>query len=364
MDEKTKKGIVMNLLEEQLNKKGLLSVSEKSMEAKDSSWFIVLFHSIGGIISGLLILILLAIPLHDVADSSFTMIVFGILLLGFSYFLMQKDKSDFLEYFALVFSFTAEGLIIFGFGDLELFSINMALFLLLIFQTILFFLFNSMLHRFISSLIIIVLGFYFFALFSVDFIYQGILLVLMTWLWLNEYNYLKYINHLRMFAYALVIFLLISDKSTALMWIGELKYDILAQEDLLSDMNHKLSYLFYFITNLSVMSMIYLKQSLEFKNKVFISLFFGTFMVYFFQPIGLELTTSIIVLLLAFIGQNRVLWTLGILSSIYNIFSYYNLLYIPFMTKSLGLLEFGLIVLILAALLQWYLKKYKGESHA
>jgi len=364
MDEKIKKGTVMNLLEKMLSEQGLLEVSKNSVKGKESSWFIVLFHSIGGILSGLLILLLFAFPLYSMENSYFTMLALGIILLGFSYYLMHKNKSDFLEYFALVFSFTAQSLIIFSFGELELFEINTAMVLLAGFQIGLFFLFNSTLHRFISALNIIAIGFYFFALFSIDFMYGGLLLLVLTWLWLNEYSFLKYANHLRMFAYALVIFVFILSSAESFFWMHDLKDAMFANKYLDENINDTFSFIIYYLIGLGVMLMISMKYSLYTNRKLFVFLMLGTVAFYFFQPLGLEVSTSIIVLFLAFLGQNKVLWVLGMLSMVFSIFSYYSFMYIPFMQKSMQLILFGTIVLALAGLLHWYLKKLEGGSHA
>ena len=110
--------------------------------------------------------------------------------------------------------------------------------------------------------------------------------------------------------------------------------------------------------------MISMKHSLYENRKLFVFLMLGTVAFYFFQPFGLEVSTAMIVLFLAFLGHNKVLWVLGTLFMVFSIFSYYNSMYMPFMQKSIQLLVFGTIVLALAALLHWYLKKLEGDSHA
>ena len=362
MAKKTQKGTKMKALEEELIEKNLLSQNDKENLLKDdTSWFIVIFHAMGGILSAFLLLFILAFMLNDTLDSAPFFLFTGCLLLGLAYLILSSERSDFLEYFALIFALSGEGMLFFGTAELLELEKSTAVGLVFFLYLGVFFLYRSTLHRFASALIVLLAIFYFAVMVNIHFFYVELLILLTVWVWLNEYSNLKWIHHKRTIGYALVVFILFSMPMSYSMVFIELSPDILVEESLFMTLFDYLSMPIYYLLGVSVMAMILLKFNLKWKDKLFISLLLATAAFYYVQPMSVNIAEGVLVLILGFYGRNKILMTLGVVGLIQNIFSFYNIYYLNFIEKSISLFVFGVLVLILALLLHLYLNK--EEEH-
>ena len=354
----------MNSLEYVLSEKGLLEESIHEMRVKDSSWFIVLFHAIGGVLSALLFMLLFAFPLHDLLDEPILMLIMGCIVLGFSYVSFSKGKSDFLEYFALMFALLGESLILFALGELFYVEEKSAILGVMLIYMVLFFLFSSSVHRFLSAYVVLFAGAYFATLYHVDFLYVGMLFLLSIWLWLHEYDYLKYIHHLRMLGYALVSFFLFFHGLTESFIFEEFRYTLFGAKTESESIFQYFYLLVYYGVGLGAMAMIYLKHKEKPNYMLFILLMLGTGVFYWIQPLGMAIAQAMTILLLSFTSKNRLLMGLALMAMFHKLFSYYFLMFIDFISKSWSLLFFGVGVLLLAYILHLYLKQYEGVVDA
>ncbi|HIP29237.1 MAG TPA: DUF4401 domain-containing protein [Campylobacterales bacterium] len=353
------------MLKELLSENNLLTKNAKNKkEEEPNSWFILLFQALGGGISAILLLILLGFGLFGFFDEPFALMVVGVIFFGFAYMLLRNEQTNFLEYFAIVFAFMGEGMFLFGIGEAFMPEINVALLLLALFSLFLFFVISSTLHRFLSALVFLGVVTYFAMLWHVQVYFFAFLSILMTWLWLNEYKALKYLNELRTFAYALVLFLLVFANMSSNLILADLSYELLPNQAFSEENYSPFHEYLYYLVGLVSMAMILLKLNIKWNQKLFSAMLVGTFIFYYVQPIGVDVSLAMLILLLAFYGSNRVLMVLGTIGMIQSIFTFYGTFIFDFIFKAKYLLVFGVIVLFLTFLLHLYLGKKQGAVHA
>ena len=356
----------MQTLEQQLNNANLLeNISANTPKLQDTSVFILIFHAIGGILSSFLVLALLLLTMEGVFDEPVAMSIIGIIFIVLSFLVLRNNTNDFLAYFALVFTMTGGYIFLIGTGELLGLNSSMMVLLALVMSVILFFLIEMPLHRFFASLGILGSSFYFAAKVDLMFFYADLLSILMVWIWVNEYKNVKYLKHLHVFGYALVVFLLLAFSDMTMMRMSDMGIGIYpdAESSILALPNY-ITMTLYYVVGVVMMAMILFKFGLGIKDKLFLALLFATVVFYWVEPVGLDVSLSFFIVLLAFYGQNLILMVLGVFGMIQSIFSFYTLTYVDFMTKSKMLLLFGTVVLVLAFVLHLYLKKQEGVRDA
>jgi len=355
----------MQTLEKRLDEEGLLGkVPEEIEKVEESSLFILVFYAISGVLSAVLILIVLLFTLQGIFNSVVAVMITGLLLLGLAYVMLHKSNSDFMEYFALIFAFAGEAFLLFGLGELLHLERGTAIFGLLIVFTVLFFLFDSTLHRFMSAFIVLYSIFYFAMMYNFLFLYSSILVLLMVWLWLNEYAFVKYFKEQQVFGYALTIFVLFISSGISNFVIYEFNFTAMPDIDKHMYVPGIIYTMVHFATVIGAVVMILLKLGLRMQEKVFIFTLVATALFYYVEPIGLSLFEPLFAVLIGYLVHNKILLVLGVLAMIVSIFSYYYLMFIDFTMKSQLLLIFGVVVLVLVFILHRYIVKQEGKHHA
>ena len=347
-----------------LESEGLLKAKKNdSNSLNDASWFIVTFHVLGGILSAIVILTLLYFLFPNMLDSPFAIALLGFLFLIFSTIILLRGAKPFIEYLALTFAFIG-GLLLYLFLS-EIFHLkdySKAL-LLTVFYFGLFFLIPSLIHRFISALVVLSSLYYLSFYLGLDRLYSDILLILLTLLWLNEYKSLKYSQHKRMFAYAMTLFILFFISNYASIEWNNFYYIMRSEEVVFWNISISSMFIFYYLTPIVAMVMLLLKLNIKWNSLLFWGIIVGTIFFLIIQFGGISFVYPLMVTLLGFYSKNRLLMGLGILGIIYNLIYYYTFIYIDFISKSKFLLIFGISLFFLALVLHLYLEK-KGEKDA
>jgi len=360
----------MQNLESVLESKGLLSEfsGESSIDGddiKESSVFIVILQAISGMLSSILILAFLVLTLGIVFESTVAMVVLGLLFLGIAYMLLRKKSNDFLEYFALVFAMAGEWFLLFGLGELLQLNETMSIVGIMLTFMVLFFIIDSALHRFVSALIVLWAGYYLTMLFNLSVFYYALVTLGMVWLWLHEYSHISKMKYIQSLGYACVVFLLYM--TMAQMQLSEFAYGLnilpFREENIIDIPSFVYSVVHFLMVAIST-GMILKKLGLSVQDKLLWFTGIGALIFAFSQPMLLSLFVPMLVLALAFYGQNKVLYILGFVAMVLNIFSFYYMTFIDFMTKSKTLVVFGSIVLVLALVLHLYLRKQEEVQDA
>ncbi len=328
-------------------------------DSNDSYWFINIFYAIGGILSAIFLLLLTYVSFTDILNSNSAMMLIGIIFIAFSYFTSSKENTNFAKYFILTFTLTGGAILVTALLlKLNLENHNNGLLIMLVYS-ILFFLISSSIHRFISAFLILSSGYYFCIYFNIVFLYTSILFLRLTWFWLYEYKDSKYTHHKQIFAYALVIFILFVTSNNGIIIEKTL---MITKSTFGFVIPNYLSIFTYYTMGLLTIFVFCVKY--KFKVNISIFILIGAFLFYFTQPTGISIAEPFIVILLAFFRKNKILMTFGILGMLNNLWTYYYISNIDFLSKSKLLLIFALVILILTSVLHIYIKKLKREEYA
>jgi len=328
----------------QLQQADLVLGEQPETSEIESPWYVKVLLGFSGWLASIFMLGFVGIGFDFIADSSAVMIVIGALMILGSYWLLQRPKNEFVEHLTLAFSLAGQLLVVFAVFDFVNDKDDIAWFLIALIEIPLALMMPNQLHRFFSSFAAVFCLTLALAPHGFSYILSGMVMLLSTWLWMNEFQYPKQIKKMRAIGYGL-IFALIQLKGSFLFlgttdslrlfrthseiwaqpWVGEVISGIAmlyVVGQILRHNNYKIS------DRLSALAL--LSSSL--------------LIVLSFEAQGI--TTGIMILLIGFAASNRVLQGLGIISLLFYTSSYYYMLQNSLFDKALTLLVIGVFLLL------------------
>jgi len=349
-----------NLLVDTLSKAGLITGKIEADQPLDSPWFVkVLLGFTGWLAAGFLLGFLGAVfAFTFLAKSSFFAFIIGFGLIV-AYLLLRNDDNPFLDNLGLAGSLAGQALVLFGiFGLLRnqpdpfVFGFSFT-----VFQLLLVFMMPSYIHRVFSTFgatMSLFLTLYFYMgdthFYSLATILSACLMFLVAFIWLNEFTLSNTIKRTQAIGYGLVLaqialhvfkflnatffnrafYLPDANELWFKPWMGEVLFAAITLYvvlKLLANVRPKASMLVTVIALVSV--------ALSSLLSIEVS----------------SLSMGIIILLLGFSANNRLLTGLGILSLLFFISHYYYALHNTLLDKSITLIIFGITLLVVRFIL-------------
>ena len=346
---------------ERLHQAGLLKQAEPDTAHTDTPWYVKLLLAFSGWLAAIFLLGFIGAGLAFIIDIPAVAIVVGSAMIGGAYVLLRAPKNEFIEHLSLALSLAGQGLMIWG-----LFSISERNFILNwliigVIQSALAWAMPNNVHR-VFSIVVAVYAFA-FMLFEVRAYYliNSVLLLLVTWLWLHEFDYPQNMRKIRAIGYGLVLALIplqgaatfghgifywragnAHTSSWFQPWLGELLTGAV---------------LLYFVWQL-------LNRADSALSKLQTYAVLASTLI--FTLVSIEaagITIGITIILLGFYGSNRILMGLGCAALLFYISSYYYLLSTTLLDKSQLLLATGLVLFFMRWLMRQFIVTEKGVSH-
>ncbi len=329
----------------------------------ESPWYVKILLAVSGWIASLFLLGFLAMAcMAIVDDSTFAFSIGGIMLLV-AFVILRSQKNEFVEHLSLAVSLAGQALVVYGIlGHSGEFESGHWLWVLLL-QVILVIFMPNFIHRIFSTF---VAGLAFFmALFYSGWSFGacGVLMVGVAWCWLNEFCYLKQMRIIQAVGYGLVLALIFL-KGVELSgykiigWIGWFGY--YRSETLGKPWISEL------LTGVAVVYVVWdilqrYRQPL-FQPLTIIAIL-GTVVVCALSFEVHGLTVGMMLIVLGFVGTNRLLLGLGIASLVSFISFYYYLLDSTLLAKSGSLCATGISLLVLRWCMLRVLATKKEATH-
>lgn len=358
-----------------LAKQNLLTSSDtQSIDAKiqqklalhskdDSPWFIQLFLSVSGLLSGLSLIGFLALLFGDALDSSLALSIIGVILLCVSFGLFkQTHKKTHTFFSSLAFAISIAGQIflavaIFRYSLFE--PVDVGLFMLI--QMVLFILIPDFLHRLLSSLITLACLVWLMSYFGAPEAVAAVLALITAVFGLQRYELLNIVSAnkrtailqmSRSLAYASAIMLLI----VSVYFITAEYGNNIITGVVRSGSSDLFFYNYPLAQGLLILVAVYTayitmrryRLSLfAHRNKVGMIVVASITLLGILSVYASGLLAASIVCVIAVANRQRVLLSLAIIAMVSYIFWYYYQLDTTLLVKSLSLLAVGLSVLII-----------------
>lgn len=299
-------------------------------------WYIKVLMAACGWLAAIFTLAFFGLAIVNLFDSPIAMFVLGTVLIVGAYFLLGSSEAEFTEHLGLAISLAGQAMIAFALfsDDNSDTAFNWAV--LLIIQSGLAFIMHSFAHRMISA--------YFAAgclamllnTLSITSVYSGLLLLIAGMIWQSEFAFGRSIRKLQAIGYGLVL-ALIQLKTTFLFASHGRTWGTVTLPELNPWLDETLNVLvlMYLVYRMVKLGTLQIPRSHKQISVVLLSLL--CVMTFFANGVAV----GIAIVLMGYVASNRVLLALGMISALINLSSYYYLIDVSLLHKSIILASLG-----------------------
>lgn len=318
----------------------------------DVPWFVKVLLAVSGWLAALMIVGFVGLAMTTVIDSGAASLALGGVLLAVAYGLLRVSGNDFIEHLALAISLAGQLLIAWALiAVLRLDDIGMW-WLLTLLQSCLALLMPSRVHRVFSTFAASLAGYFALATMGLPYLLNGLVLVGLVWVWLNELRWLKHMRTMQAWGYGLVLGLIAMQLMAQLghPWDGGAGSLYPRQNTWLSAWSGEL---------LATSALLLLTRQLlnrsarRVPRSVQLTAYASALLLLPLSLFAFGLTQGALIVVLGFAIANQLLLGLGVISLLFSITAYYYLLDATLLTKALTLLLLGGMLLIL----RWWLRR-------
>jgi hypothetical protein len=335
--------MMMNKLWNLLENEGLVSGDLPALGEFDSPWYVKVILAFSGWLAAIFILSFLSVIFSHLYQNTLALIFFGVIFIAIAYFLLSKKKHhEFIEHLALACSVAGQALLTWAIVASS--DITLIWFLVAVMHVFLILIMPNYVHRLVSAFIATLC--FAAAIYSISYsstallMYSALLMLCTGLLWLNEFKYQKSLAAVQAIGYGLVTALVIIkgtnvfintnlwgfDRSEWIQpWMGEVLLGAVA---------------------LYVVCRLMQKSHVQAFSNLWLLTIAGALLLAFLSINANGLIVGVMIMLLGFSASNRVLIGLAVMSLLFYISSYYYLLEISLLDKSLTLLVLGLVLIL------------------
>ncbi|MGJ8663818.1 MAG: GDYXXLXY domain-containing protein [Marinicella sp.] len=333
---------------QQLKGASLVSGDQPDHEKEPEStlWYIRILQGFAGWLAALFLIGFLGFGVAGLFDHGIAMIILGVVinLLAGVYFKTAPD-SDFFEQLVLVFSLTGQFLFAFGLFELNDFKDHQWMVVIGLYQVILVFVMNNYLHRFLSTWFAVIALFWGYELLIYSGLGSALVAALFVWLWLDKVGWEKDRNYYEPIAYALGFTLLHLNIHNHY-WI----FDLFRYGSQSNDWWLENAYWVSALLNSAIL--IYFVCRMVQEHKISYSSTVGRLvilaavvMLFSALPV-IGLSSALLILLVGFARQSKILMVMGVLALLGFVGWYYYSLQQTLLFKSLVLIGIGVTLVL------------------
>ncbi len=337
---------------------GVVEGQTPELPKLDSPWFVKLLLAFSGWLAAIFLLGFVSLGIQFLMESSTASFITGSVMIVGAFSILRMPKNEFFEHLALAVSLAGQALIVMAIFDISTNSESMIWILISLLQIMLVIIMPNFIHRVFSSFFATYALFMSLTFIGMPYLFSSIVLFLVAWIWLNEFRYPRQIKKIQAIGYGLVL-ALIQIKGAdyfgygILVWQADhLQIELWGQpwvDEVLAG-----SVALYVVWQLLLRH----GQTILSRHSVIVLL--GTFFIAIVSLEAPGITVGMVIILLGFAGSNRMLLSLGIMSLIFYISSYYYLLDATLLAKSQTLFIIGLVVLIV----RWLVLSFNPSEKA
>ena len=325
-----------------LQEQGIVQGEQPENEVFESPWYVKALLAFSGWLAAIFILGFIGAAFQFVFDHPVVSGIFGVMMIAGAFVLLRIPANEFVEHLGLATSMAGQVLIIYAIFDLANHNEIVAWLLLTMLQVALVALMANFIHSVVSTLVAAIALSMALAEMHIPYAIGGIVMLGFSFCWLNEFHYPQQVKKIRAIGYGLVL-ALIALKGTTLFdyrTLGRLfsqKHEFWAQP--------WLGEIIIGAVTLYVVWSLLQRYGQPIKGRLAIITLLATLLVCAVSIKVQGITVGMVIVCLGFLGANRVLLGLGIVSLLFYISSYYYLLDTTLLDKSQSLLVVGIILL-------------------
>ena len=318
----------------------------REQDEVENIWYIRLIQGIAGWLAALFLMGFLGFGVAGLFEHGAAMMVLGLVINVSAYGYYKADRdSDFFEQMVLAFSLT--GQFLFAFGMFELFDFKNRHWLVVvgIYQLLLMWVMNHYLHRFLSAWFAIIALFWGFESLVYSGVGSALVGAVFVWLWLDKCGWQAERNFYEPIAYALGLSLLQLNVQSHVWLFGWFHRNpgagswLMQNADWLSALLNSVV-LLYLVYRLATEYRV--KSSSQSGRLLMLA---AVLLLFSAMPV-IGLSSALLVLLVGYARQNKVLMVMGGLALLGFVSWYYYSLHITLLNKSLVLMAMGLAMLL------------------
>ena len=316
----------------------------------DSPWYVKVLLGFSGWLAAIFILGFIGVGFDFIFKDKSLAALVGIAMIGGAFILLRISKNEFVEHLGLAASLAGQALLVYAMFEFAGHKDILAVWILLtLLQIILVVLMPNYVHRVFSSFIAAIAFSMAFTEIKMPYWGSGIVMFIAAICWLKEFKYPVHMEKIRAAGYGFTMALILL-KGVALFGSRIFGYHLSEKE------SEFWTYPWFGEIIIGVVT-IYVVWSLLKRYGCILQE--RTTLVFLIAAILLcvvslkvqGITVGIVIMILGFSASNRVLLGLGIVSLLFYISTYYYLLDITLLHKSLILLVAGLVLLTL----RWFM---------
>lgn len=327
-------------------------------------WYVRVLQGFAGWVAALFLIGFLGLGVVGLFEYNAALMLLGVIINISTYvFFKNKSDSDFFEQLVLAFSLTGQFLFAFGLFAVFDFRSRHWIFVIGLYQLVLMWLVNHYLHRFLSTCFAVLALFWSFDVLIYSGLGSAIVAALFVWIWLNKTAWHSVQDFYEPIGYALALSLLFLNVQSQL-WLSPFWF----QSGQLSWLMQNANWISAVLNSAVLLYFIYRvtrEQRIGLASTTGRLIILAAVMMLFSAMPIIGLSSALLVLLVGFARQNKVLMILGGLALLGFVCWYYYSLQITLLHKSMILMAIGVVLLLGALLLKYSMalnKENKSEA--
>lgn len=328
----------------------------------ESPWYVKVLLAFSGWLAALFLLGFIGMGFRFVFKNSAAAFIIGGMMIGGAFTILRIPKNEFIEHLALAVSLAGQALVVVAIFKISNRNAEIAWLLVALLQVLLAVVMPSFVHRVFSSFVAAFALSMTLTIMGWPYVVCGVVMLLAAWCWLNEFRYPRQMRKMRAIGYGLVL-ALIPLKGTALFGYRTMGWRFSQNQ---SELWAKawIGEVLIGVVTVYVVWHLLQRYGQAISERLSITALLGTLLLCVVSIKVQGITVGMVIMLLGFAGANRVLLSLGIVSLLFYISSYYYLLDATLLAKSLTLLIVGLVLLIIRWLMLRILPVKKEAQNA
>lgn len=326
-----------------LLRQGIVQGEAPVATGKYTPWYVKALLGFSGWLAASFLLGFIGIGFEVIIRSELASLLIGILMISGALAILRLPRNEFAEHLALAVSLAGQALAVYAIFEFVGDKDEVAWIIVALMQAVLACIMPNFLHRVFSSSFASIS--FFMALFSLrwPYIFNGIIMLLSAWLWLNEFTYPGHVQKFRATGYGLVLSL-VSINGWVMSEVGLHRWGTLHYKAGILG-NPWVGEVLAGVVMLYVIYSLLQQNGQKITGKFSILLLLGTLALTALSLEARGITAGVMIILLGFQGSNRVLTGLGIATLLSYISFYYYQLDLTLLAKSKSLFILGLALL-------------------
>lgn len=342
---------------------GLTEGAAPEIKKLESPWYVKVLLAFSGWLAALFLLGFIGMRFEFVFRNSATALIVGGMMICGAFAILRIPKNELIEHLALAVSLAGQVLVVFAIFKISDRNEKIACLLVALLQVPLAIVMPSFVHRVFSSFVAAFAFNMALTLWGWPYVVSGVVMLLATWCWLNEFRYPHQMRRIRAIGYGLAL-ALIQLKCTALLFGSGIMDWLFSRSQAEFWVKPWIGEVLTGVVTLYVVWHLLKRYGQVISERLSITALLGALFLCFVSMKVQGITVGIVIMLLGFAGSNRVLLSLGIVSLLFYISSYYYLLDATLLAKSQALLLVGLALLSLRWLILNIIPGEKEVKHA